>query len=86
MSRAAAGSGSRAAGGGDLKPALEFRGPGSGELMSLVGYLVDGIVQGTDTPTTWPHGPLPTHLDGLQQTRVTAAIVQSAETGRVVTL
>ncbi|MGQ9681080.1 MAG: Gfo/Idh/MocA family protein [Anaerolineae bacterium] len=78
--------GQLAAGGGDLKPALEFRGPGSGELMSLVRYLLDGILQGTNTPTTWPHGPLPTHLDGLQQTRVTAAIVQSAETGRVVTL
>ncbi len=73
------------AGGGELVPALEFRGLGGQTLMSLVGHLVDAIVEGTLTPRSWQHnGPLPTHLDGLRQTQVVAAIVRSAETGHTV--
>ncbi|MDI7275564.1 MAG: Gfo/Idh/MocA family oxidoreductase [Anaerolineae bacterium] len=76
----------RPAGGSpERAPALEFRGLGGQTLMSLVGYLVDAILEGTLTPQSWRHnGPLPTHLDGLKQTQVVAAIIRSAETGRVV--
>ncbi len=70
---------------GELSPALEFRGLGQQTLMSLVGYLVDAILESTLTPQSWQgRGPLPTHLDGLKQTQVVAAIVRSAETGQVV--
>jgi len=75
------------AGGGELLPALEFRGLGYGEFMAMPGYFVDAIVQDTLTPSTWQGlGPLPTHQDGLIQTRITTAIVESAETGKVIGL
>lgn len=75
------------AGGGQLRRALEFRGLGYGEFMAMPGYLVDAVVQNTLTPSTWQGlGALPTHEDGLIQTRITTAIVESAQTGKVVTL
>lgn len=77
--------GELAAGGGQLSPALEFRGLGSGGLMSLVGYCLEAILEETLTPASWSgRGPLPTHVDGLKQTQVVAAIIRSAETGRAV--
>mgnify|MGYP005850145129 CR=1 FL=1 len=77
--------GQLAAGGGELSPALEFRGLGGQTLMSLVGHLVDAILEDTLTPASWQgNGPLPTHLDGLKQTQVVMAIIRSAETGQVV--
>ncbi len=77
--------GQLAAGGGELAPALEFRGPAGGTLMALVGYCLDAIQEGTLEPASWQgNGPLPTHVDGLKQTQVVAAIVESAEMGKVV--
>lgn len=73
------------AGGGDISPALEFDGLGFGQWMALSGYCIDAILEGTLTPHSWQNlGPLPTHVDGLKQTRVVAAIVESARTGRVI--
>lgn len=73
--------------GGERKPALEYRGLGYGSSMALVGHCIDGILQDTLEPTGWQGlGPLPTHADGLEQTRVVNAIVTAAETGRVVSV
>ena len=48
---------------------------------------VDAVLEDTLTPSSWQDaGPLPTGLEGLRQTRVVCAIVESAETGRVVEL
>jgi predicted dehydrogenase len=79
--------GQLSAGGGQVKPSLEARVPGGGNLMALVGHFVDAILQNTLTPEGWQgNGPLPTHLDGLKQSQVVAAIIKSAETNQVVTL
>ena len=73
------------AGGGELCPALEYRGLGYGESMSLVGHCIDAILEDTLEPKSWQGlGALPTHHDGLKQTQITTAIVESAQTGRVV--
>jgi len=73
------------AGGGELRPALEYHGLGYGGLMPLVGYCIDAILEDTLEPDSWQGlGPLPTHLDGLRQTQITTAIIRSAETGQVV--
>ncbi len=48
---------------------------------------IDAILEDTLTPSSWQHyGPLPTGIDGLRQTRVVCAIVESAEKGEVVSL
>lgn len=70
-----------------MTPALEFRGSGYGAFMTLAGYFIDAILEDTLEPACWQGlGPLPSHLDGLRQTLVTTAIVESAETGKVVTI
>lgn len=75
------------AGGGQLSPALEFRGLGYGEFMAMPDHFIDAILEDTLTPHSWQRlGPLPTHLDGMKQTRITTAIVESAATGRPITL
>jgi len=79
--------GQLSAGGGTLQPSLEVRGPGTGGLMALVGHLLNGILEDTLTPDSWRgNGPLPTHFDGLKQTQVVAAIIESAETNKVISL
>ena len=71
--------------GGERSPALEYRGLGYGSPMALVGHCIDAILQDTLEPTGWQGlGPLPTHIDGLEQTRVVHAVIASADTGRVV--
>lgn len=46
---------------------------------------VDAILENTLTPSSWQgYGPLPTAVDGLQQTRVVCAIVESAQSGKVI--
>lgn len=46
---------------------------------------VDAVLEDTLTPSSWvQYGPLPSGIDGLKQTRVVCAIVDSAETGRVI--
>ena len=53
--------------------------------MALVGHFVDAILEDTLTPARWrDNGALPTHVDGLKQTEVVAAIVRSATENRVV--
>lgn len=75
------------AGGADEMHSLEHQGRGEGDTMALSRPFVDAILQDTLTPTSWKgHGPLPTHVDGWRQTQVVCAIVESAATGRVVTV
>ena len=77
--------GQLSAGGGELSPALEYRGPGAGGLMALAGHLLNAIAEDTLTPASWAgRGSLPTHVDGLKQVQAVAAIIRSAETGQVV--
>ena len=50
---------------------------------SILDFHVDGILENTLTPTTWQtwqgDAPLPTGEDGLLQTQIVCAIVDSAE-------
>jgi len=51
----------------------------------VVDGFVDAILEDTLTPSSWAHyGPLPSGIDGLRQTQVVGAIVDSSEQGRVV--
>jgi len=48
---------------------------------------VDAVLEDTLTPSSWTeYGPLPTGIDGLKQTQIVQAIVESAEKGTVVQL
>jgi predicted dehydrogenase len=72
------------AGGGELASALEAFAPPM-DWWRLARGFVDAILEDTLTPSSWQNvGPLPTGVDGLRQTRVVCAIVESAETGRVI--
>ena len=63
-------------------PALEYNGLGYGEFMAMPDHLIDGILQGTNEPTSWQGlGSLPNHEDGLIQTCITCAIIESADKG-----
>jgi predicted dehydrogenase len=79
-------SGELRAGGGDLKRGLEaLKLPA--DWWRIGRGFIDGILEDTLTPSSWTgYGPLPTGIDGLRQTQVVCAIVDSAETGRVVSL
>jgi len=74
------------AGGGSLETALEaFSAPM--DWWRLARGFVDAVLEDSLTPSSWQNvGPLPTGVDGLRQTQVVCAIVESAETGRVVSL
>ena len=51
----------------------------------VVNSFVDAVLEETLTPSSWAHyGPLPSGIDGLRQTQVVGAIVESSEQGRVV--
>jgi predicted dehydrogenase len=79
--------GQLSAGGDKLQPSLEFRGVAAAGLMPLVEYFVNAILEDTPTPENWRgNGSLPTHVDGLRQTQIVAAIVRSAQTNQVVSL
>ena len=66
---------------------LEHTGPDGATGMMLVAPMLDALVEDTLQPSTWTdRGPLPTHVDGLRQVRVVNAIVESARTGRPVTV
>jgi len=69
---------------GTLKKGLEaFAAPSN--WWRLARSFVDAVLEDTLTPSSWTeYGPLPTGIDGLRQTQVVCAIVESAETGRVV--
>jgi predicted dehydrogenase len=69
------------AGGGELKRGFEtFDNPL--DWQRIMRGAVDAILEDTLTPSSWQgFGPLPTLADGLRQTRIVCAIVESAETG-----
>jgi len=74
------------AGGGQLKRGLEAFAPPLNWWRVARGF-IDAIIEDTLTPSSWTDfGPLPTGIDGLRQTKVVCAIVESAETGKVVTV
>ncbi|MCD6286693.1 MAG: hypothetical protein J7M39_12350, partial [Anaerolineae bacterium] len=51
----------------------------------VVNSFADAVLEETLTPSSWAHyGPLPSGIDGLRQTQVVGAIVESSEQGRVV--
>jgi predicted dehydrogenase len=70
----------------DLKCSLEFRlsdQPTSDR--GMLDYFLDAIEEGKDIPSTWEgNGGLPYALDGLKQTAIVEAIVESARSGREV--
>lgn len=79
-------SGALKAGGGELKLGLEAFHPPADWWRVGRGF-VDAVLENTLTPSSWSgYGPLPSGIDGLRQTQVVCAIVESAETGRVVQL
>jgi hypothetical protein len=74
------------AGGGQLKRGLEAFSPPLDWWRVGRGF-VDAILENTLTPSSWESfGPLPAGIDGLRQTRVVCAIVDSAERGEPVSL
>ncbi|MBN1937752.1 MAG: Gfo/Idh/MocA family oxidoreductase [Anaerolineae bacterium] len=74
------------AGGGALRCGLEaFELPQ--DWWRVARGFVGAILENTLTPSSWQgYGPLPTAADGLKQTRVVCAIVESAQSGRVIGL
>jgi len=74
------------AGGGELKAALEAFAPPTDWWRVARGF-VDAMLEDTLIPSSWrKYGPLPTGADGLQQTKVVGAIVESAAMGKVISL
>lgn len=48
---------------------------------------IDSLLEDTLTPSSWSgYGPVPTGIDGLRQTQVVVAIVESAETNKIISL
>jgi predicted dehydrogenase len=79
--------GQLSAGGDETMLSLEKLGPSHGGTMALVGPIVDAILEETLEPVCWQdNGPLPTHVDGLRQTLVVAAIEESSQRGEPVTV
>lgn len=56
----------------------------------LTDYIIDAFLESTSCPSSWKafqgESSLPTHRDGLEQTRVCCAVEESAQTGKVVRL
>ena len=74
------------AGGGQLASGLEAFAPPM-DFWRIARGFIDAIVEDTLTPSGWTlHGPLPSGVDGLRQTRVVCAIVESAARGVPVSL
>jgi predicted dehydrogenase len=74
------------AGGEEIKRGLEaFASPK--DWWRMARSFVDAVLEDTLTPSSWTeYGPLPTGIDGLRQTQIVCAIVQSAEREEVVDL
>jgi predicted dehydrogenase len=80
-------SGHLTAGSGEIRVALEQRGAVGATGVPLVNHIVDAILEGTAEPAAWKgNGPLPGHVDGLRQTQVVTAIMESAEKGEPVSI
>jgi predicted dehydrogenase len=87
LHRTAPGANTLTAADAEPRTALEYRGACGGRALALVEHCLAAIAEDTLQPTSWRGwGPLPTHLDGLTQTRIVAAIVQSAESEQPVLL
>jgi len=72
------------AGGGELKYGLEALTLPEDWWRVARGF-IDSVLEDTLTPSSWAsYGPLPTGIDGLRQTQVVCAIVDSAQHGRAV--
>jgi hypothetical protein len=74
------------AGGGELKRGLEaFVLPA--DWWRVARGFLDAALEDTLTPSSWEgYGPLPSGIDGLRQTQVVCAIVDSAQTDKVIEL
>ncbi len=67
---------------GEFKRGLEaFTAPSN--WWRLARSMIDAVLEDTPTPSSWTeYGPLPTGTDGLRQTQIVCAIVESAERGQ----
>ena len=74
------------AGGGELKRGLEaFTLPQ--DWWRVARGFIDGVLEDTLAPSSWRgYGPLPSGIDGLRQTQIVCAIVESAQRGQPVDL
>jgi predicted dehydrogenase len=71
----------------ETRVALERRTHPASIGMPLVPHMVNAILEDRAEPSSWTgNGPLPSHVDGLRQTQVVTAIMESAETGEPVSL
>lgn len=67
--------------------ALEYPGALDSSGMALVGPFIDAILEETAEPKCWVgNGPLPNHVDGLRQTQVVLALIESSTRGQPVAL
>ncbi|UCC63526.1 MAG: Gfo/Idh/MocA family oxidoreductase [Anaerolineae bacterium] len=74
------------AGGGELKRGLEALALPQ-DWWRLPRGFIDAVLEDTLTPSSWAeYGPLPTGVDGLRQTQIVCAIVESAERGQAIEL
>jgi len=72
------------ASGKELKRGLETFAPPK-DWWYMARSFVDAVLEDTLTPSSWAeYGPLPTGFDGLRQTQVVCAIVESAERKKMV--
>lgn len=70
-----------------VRASFEHIGGDQAHGMMLIGPILDAVQQNTLTPDSWQQrGPLPTHRDGLRQVQVVQALIDSARSGRVVTV
>ncbi|MFO7633383.1 MAG: Gfo/Idh/MocA family oxidoreductase [Caldilinea sp.] len=70
-----------------VRASLEHIGGDQADGMMLIAPILDAVEQETLTPRSWQNrGDLPTHRDGLRQVQVVQAILDSARSGRPVTV
>lgn len=76
----------RASVGGDVMPSLEMD-SSQPPATRLMDHILASIVENREVPSTWErNGRLPTGDDGLKQTQIVCAIIESAHTHREVLL
>ena len=74
------------AGGPDQKMALEITDLDM-DFWLVAGSFVEAIVEDTLQPRSWKgYGPLPSAVDGLRQTEVVCGVIESAASGKVISL
>jgi predicted dehydrogenase len=78
--------GEQETGGGTLKRGLEAFASAK-NWWRMARSFVDAVLEDTLTPSSWTeYGPLPTGIDGLRQTQVVCAVIESAERGEAIDL